>query len=110
MAATTVIASADTYTWHGPDDAVGSGTFGTAGNWFDSTGNRTQSIPGSSDDIVVGNNGVNTWTAQLPVSLPGMNGNAFAVKALVKFTGPMFFEGSTEPNEIRVARLAYVEP
>ena len=50
------------------------------------------------------------WTAQLPVSLPGMNGNAFEVKALVKFTGPMFFEESTEPNEIRVARLAYVEP
>ena len=50
------------------------------------------------------------WTAQLPVSLPGMNGSTFEVKALVKFTGPMFFEGSAEPNEIRVARLAYVEP
>ena len=50
------------------------------------------------------------WTAQLPISLPGMNGNVFEVKALVKFTGPMFFEGSTEPNEIRVARIVYVEP
>ena len=55
---------ADTFTWHGPNDAVGSGTFGTAGNWFDSTGNRTQTIPGSADDITVSNNGVNLWTAQ----------------------------------------------
>jgi hypothetical protein len=50
------------------------------------------------------------WTVQLPVSLPGMNGNAFEIKALVKFTGPKFFEGSAEPNEIRIARIAYVEP
>ena len=50
------------------------------------------------------------WTVQLPVSLPGMNGNAFEIKALVKFTGPMFFPGSTEPDEIRMARIAYVEP
>lgn len=58
------LAEADTFTWHGPNDAVGSGTFGTAGNWFDSTGNRTQTIPSSTDDVVVGNNGVNTWTVQ----------------------------------------------
>ena len=50
------------------------------------------------------------WTVQVPACLPGMNGNEFEVKALVKFTGPMFFPGSTEPNEIRIARLAYVEP
>ena len=50
------------------------------------------------------------WTVQVPVCLPGMNGNEFEVKALVKFTGPMFFPGSTAPNEIRIARLAYVEP
>ena len=49
------------------------------------------------------------WTVQLPVSLPGMNGNTFEIKALVKFTGPLFFPGSTEPNEIRIARIAYVE-
>ena len=55
---------ADSFTWHGPNDAVGSGTFGTAGNWFDSTGNRTQTIPGSADDITVSNNGVNLWTSQ----------------------------------------------
>ena len=61
---TVTFVSADTFTWHGPNDAVGSGTFGTAGNWFDSTGNRTQTIPGSADDVVVGNNGVNTWSAQ----------------------------------------------
>ena len=42
---------ADTFTWHGPSDIVGSGNFGTAGNWFDSTGNRTQTIPGASDDV-----------------------------------------------------------
>ena len=54
-----VLSEADTFTWHGPNDAVGSGTFGTAGNWFDSTGTRTQTIPGSADDVVVGNNGVN---------------------------------------------------
>ena len=64
VALTAALAGADTFTWHGPNDAVGSGTFGTAGNWFDSTGNRTQTIPGSADDVVVGNNGVNTWTAQ----------------------------------------------
>ena len=50
------------------------------------------------------------WTVQVPACLPGMNGNEFEVKALVKFTGPMFFPGSTDPNEIRIARLAYVEP
>ena len=47
---------------------------------------------------------------QVPVCMPGMNGHEFEVKALVKFTGPMFFPGSTAPNEIRIARLAYVEP
>ena len=67
---TMAIALADTYTWHGPGDAVGSGIFGTAGNWFDSTGNRTQTVPGSADDVVVGNNGVNSWTAQT-VTLDG---------------------------------------
>ncbi|MBQ6328622.1 MAG: hypothetical protein IJI35_06370, partial [Kiritimatiellae bacterium] len=50
------------------------------------------------------------WTVQLPVSLPGMNGNPFEIKALVKFTGPKFFPGSTDPNEIRIARFAYVDP
>ena len=50
------------------------------------------------------------WTVQVPACMPGMNGNEFEVKALVKFTGPMFFPGSTAPNEIRIARLAYVEP
>ena len=50
------------------------------------------------------------WTAQLPLSLPGMNGNDFEVKALVKFTGPKFFPGAEGLNEIRVARFAYVEP
>ncbi|MBQ3288529.1 MAG: DUF4838 domain-containing protein [Kiritimatiellae bacterium] len=50
------------------------------------------------------------WTVQVPLCLPGMNGNEFEVKALVKFTGPMFFPGSKQPNEIRIARLAYVEP
>ena len=49
------------------------------------------------------------WTVQVPVCLPGMNGNEFEVKALVKFTGPMFFPGDTRPNEIRIARLAYVD-
>ena len=29
-------------------------------------------------------------------------------EALVKFTGPLFFPGSTEPSEIRIARIAYV--
>ena len=55
---------ADTFTWHGPNDAIGSGTFGTAGNWFDSTGNRTQTIPGASDDVKLINNGVNLWSVQ----------------------------------------------
>ena len=50
------------------------------------------------------------WTVQLPVSLPGMNGKTFEIKVLVKFTGPKFFKDSTEPDEIRVARLVYVEP
>ena len=50
------------------------------------------------------------WTVQLPFSLPEMNGRDFEVKALVKFTGPAFFEGSTEPNEIRIARVVYAEP
>ena len=50
------------------------------------------------------------WTVQLPVSLPGMNGNTFEIKALVKFTGPKFFRDSAEPDEIRIARLAYAEP
>ena len=49
------------------------------------------------------------WTVQLPVSLPGMNGNQFEIKALAKFTGPMFFEGSAEPDEIRIAEVVYVE-
>ena len=39
-----------------------------------------------------------------------MNGNTFEIKALVKFTGPKFFKDSAEPDEIRIARLAYVEP
>ena len=50
------------------------------------------------------------WTVQLPVSLPGMNGNTFEIKALVKFAGPKFFKDSAEPNEIRIARIAYAEP
>jgi hypothetical protein len=50
------------------------------------------------------------WTVQLPVSLPDMNGKTFEIKALVKFTGPKFFAESAEPNEIRIARLVYVEP
>ena len=50
------------------------------------------------------------WTTQLTIGLPGMNGNEFEIRALVKFTGPLFFEGSTEPNEIRIARFVYVEP
>ena len=50
------------------------------------------------------------WTAQLPLSLPGMNGNEFELRALVKFTGPKFFPGAEGLNEIRVARFAYVEP
>jgi hypothetical protein len=39
-----------------------------------------------------------------------MNGKTFEAKALVKFTGPSFFEGSTEPDEIRIARVVYAEP
>ena len=35
--------------------------------------------------------------------------NEFEVKALGKFTGPMFFPGDTRPNEIRMARQACVE-
>ena len=50
-----------------------------------------------------------SWTVQLPVSMPGMNGNGFEVRALVKFTGPAFFPGSKEPDEIRIARVVYVE-
>ena len=50
------------------------------------------------------------WTVQLPFSLPEMNGKTFEAKALVKFTGPTFFEGSTEPNEIRIASVVYAEP
>ena len=49
------------------------------------------------------------WTVQVPACLPGMNGNEFEVKALVKFTGPMFFPGDTRPNEIRIARLVYAD-
>ena len=37
-----------------------------------------------------------------------MNGKTFEVKALVKFTGPRFFPGSTGPDEIRIARVVYV--
>ena len=48
------------------------------------------------------------WTTQLAISLPGMNGGTFEIKALVKFTGPRFFPGSTEPDEIRIARVVYV--
>jgi len=50
------------------------------------------------------------WTVQLPFSLPEMNGKTFEAKALVKFTGPSFFEGSTEPDEIRIASVVYAEP
>ncbi len=50
------------------------------------------------------------WTVQLPISMPGMNGNTFEIKALVKFAGPKFFKDSAEPNEIRIARIAYAEP
>ena len=50
------------------------------------------------------------WTVQLTIGLPGMTGNEFEIKALVKFTGPMFFDGSAEPNEIRIARFVYVDP
>ena len=70
MAMTGMVVSADSFTWHGPNDAVGSGIFGTAGNWFDSSGNRTQTIPGSDDAITVGNNGVNLWAEQV-VTLDG---------------------------------------
>ena len=49
------------------------------------------------------------WTTQLAISLPSMNGGTFEVKALVKFTGPRFFPGSTEPDEIRIARVVYAE-
>ena len=39
-----------------------------------------------------------------------LSGKDFEVKAFVKFTGPTFFEGSTEPNEIRIASVVYAEP
>ena len=49
------------------------------------------------------------WTVQVPACLPGMNGKEFEVKALVKFTGPKYFPSDTRPNEIRIARLVYVD-
>ena len=52
----------------------------------------------------------NKWSVKVNACLPEMNGNEFEVKALVKFTGPKFFPGSQAPNEVRVARLAYVDP
>ena len=49
------------------------------------------------------------WTVDLPVGLEGLNGGQFRIKALVKFTGPQFFAGSAEPNEIRIARTIFAE-
>ena len=49
------------------------------------------------------------WTVDLPVGLEGLNGGHFRIKALVKFTGPQFFDGSAEPNEIRIARTIFAE-
>ena len=48
------------------------------------------------------------WTTQLAISLPGMNGGTFEIKALVKFMGPKFFKDSAQPDEIRIARVVYV--
>ena len=50
------------------------------------------------------------WTVDLPVGMEGLNGGRFKIKALVKFTGPRFFAGSTEPNEIRIARTIFADP
>lgn len=63
VAMTGMVVSADTFTWHGPNDAVGSGIFGTAGNWFDSSGSRTQTIPDASDDVKF-TNGNDLWSVQ----------------------------------------------
>ena len=49
------------------------------------------------------------WTVDLPVGMEGLNGGCFRIKALVKFTGPRFFPGSKEPNEIRIARTLFAD-
>ena len=49
------------------------------------------------------------WTVDLPVGMEGLNGGRFRIKALVKFTGPHFFSGSEEPNEIRIARTIFAD-
>ncbi|MBR4257863.1 MAG: hypothetical protein IKQ17_02405 [Kiritimatiellae bacterium] len=63
VAMTGALVNADTFTWHGPNDAVGSGNFGTAGNWFDSSNARTLTIPGASDDVKF-TNGNDLWSVQ----------------------------------------------
>ena len=59
-----LMAVGDTFTWHGPDAAIGSGTFGTAGNWFDSSNARTQAIPGAEDTVKFITNGINLASMQ----------------------------------------------
>ena len=117
---TGAVVCADTFTWHGPNDAVGSGNFGTAGNWFDSTGNRTQTIPGASDDVKFTNNGVNLWTSQTltfdadrtvaSLTVEGSNVRAlgkvaYAILALDGYTltvgGQLYMEGIQGWNSYR---------
>lgn len=50
-----------------------------------------------------------SWEVQLHGGLPEMNGRTFHVKVMVKFSGPEYFPGSQEPNEIRLARVAFTE-
>lgn len=50
------------------------------------------------------------WTIDLPAGAPGLENTRRRVKALVKFTGPKYFPGSSEPNAIYIARTVFAEP
>ena len=49
------------------------------------------------------------WTLDLPAGARGLENTRRRVKALIKFTGPKYFPGSTEPNAIYFARTVFCD-
>ena len=47
------------------------------------------------------------WAIDTPAGAPGLAKSRRGVKALVKFTGPKYFEGSTESNAVYIARTVF---
>ena len=49
-----------------------------------------------------------TWGVQEYLTNAEMKGKTVKIRALIKFQGPFYISGSTEANEIRIARVVFI--